>query len=202
MRIFRRTFSVDLILLLTLFSIRCKNESPTQTLPQGCQSQGVYAVAVLKSDLACLPTNAYTDVTQALGSPNAGETGSGKLELFGFVSLGINGSITLDMGSCIQDLSGPDLRVYQTVASEAVEVQVSDSVDGPFVSLGTKPCGDNGPSFSRFCEFDLAGSGFNNVRIVKVFDRESLFFTGSKCDNAGPSPGADIDAVEVLYPAP
>lgn len=121
------------------------------------------------------------------------------MQFHGFVSLGVNGSVVLFMGSCIQDLPGADLTVYQSVSREAVEVQVSQSVDGPFVSLGMKDCVDPPPLFSGFCEFDLAGSGLNNVRIVKVIDREVFSFPDAACDNAGPSPGADIDAVQVVH---
>jgi hypothetical protein len=86
------------------------------------------------------------------------------------------------------------------VANEAVEVQVAQSENGPYISLGMKNCGDAGPNFSNSCDFDLAGSGLNNIRFVKVFDREVFTFPGVACDNAGSSPGADLDAVEVLHP--
>lgn len=177
----------------------CGNDKNADVLPSGCSSIGAYAIRVLESNLSCLPTNGFTNAENALGAPDAGKSGDGHLQFHGFVSLGANGSVVLFMGACIQDLPGADLRVYQSVSREAVEVQVSQNVDGPFVSLGMKDCVDPPPSFSGFCEFDLAGSGLNNVRIVKVIDREAFTFPGAACDNTGPSPGADIDAVQVVH---
>jgi hypothetical protein len=189
-----------LLFICYLFLTSCGDEdSNSPVLPGGCTSTSPYAIQVLQTNLACLPTNGFTNAENALGPPDAGTTGPGHLEFHGFVSLGVNGSVTLFMGSCIQDQAGPDLRVYQSVSREAVEVQVSQSADGPFVSLGMKDCVDSAPFFSGFCEFDLAGSGMNNVRIVRVFDREVFTFPGAACDNTGPSPGADIDAVQVVH---
>jgi hypothetical protein len=172
--------------------VNCDEDAPTQSLPQACQAQGVHAIAVLDKQLTCIPTNAFQDDNELLGPPDFSQTGEGKLELDGILSLGVEGNVTLYMGSCIQDLAGADLRVYQAVSTEAVGVFVSQNENGPFVSLGESIC--NG-----FCDFDLAGSGLNNVRIVRIQDRERLQFTDATCDNAGPSPGADIDAVEVLH---
>lgn len=178
--------------LAFLFSYCDEDANPTQTLPTGCQAQGLYALAVLESEIACTPTNAFKDSAEVLGPPDGTSTGDGKLELDGFASLGIEGSVTVYMGSCVQDLAGADIRVYQTVASEAVEVLVSSDQDGPFISLGTSPC-------DHFCDFDLAGSALNNIRVVQVVDRARTQFLGAQCDNVGPSPGADLDAVEVLH---
>jgi len=192
-----------LVILATTMILSCNDDNPTTpSLPSGCQAQGVFAIGVVKTEFQCPATNAYVDPTQALGAPNAGNEGGGKLEFHGFTSLGVNGSMTLFMGSCIQDLPGDDLRVFQSVSTEGLEVQVSQNMDGPFVSLGTVECKDGPPVFTGSCGFDLAGSGLNNVRVVKIIDREALFFQGAQCDNAGPSPGADIDAVEVIHPAP
>ena len=176
-------------MVLTL--IKCDEESPTQSLPQACQAQGVHAIAVLDKQLTCVPTNAFQEEEEVLGPPDFSQ-GEGKLELDGIISLGLEGTITLYMGSCIQDLPGADIRVYQAVSTEAVGVFVSQDENGPFVSIGESVC--NGS-----CDFDLAGSGLTNVRIVMIQDRERLQFTDATCDNAGPSPGADIDAVEVLH---
>jgi hypothetical protein len=190
----------SLIASIVLFSIQCGNDIPkAPTLPSGCSQQGANAISVMSSSLTCTPTNAFTDVTQVIGPPDAGVTGPGKNEFKGMLSLGINGSVTLYLGSCIEDLPGPDLRIYQVVSQEAVEVQVSQNKEGPFTSLGMKDCGTPGPTFANSCDFDLAGSGLSNVRVIKVIDREVFTFPGVACDNAGSSPGADIDAVEVLH---
>jgi hypothetical protein len=181
------------MIALVLFSSSCdEDSSPTQTLPTGCQTQGIHAIAVLDSDLRCIPTNAFQDISETLGPPDGRSTGDGKVEFDGFTSLGTDGSITLYMGSCIQDLAGPDVRVYQTVAEEALETQVAQNQNGPFVSLGIQPC-------DRFCDFDLAGSGLSNIRVVRVVDQSRTQFFGAECDNVGPSPGADLDAIEVLH---
>jgi len=193
MRTLFRITRILIVISIGLLLARCDEDSnPAQNLPTGCQAQGVHAIAVLDSELTCTPTNAYHDTSQALGPPDGGSTGPGRLEFTGFVSLGVDGFVTLYMGSCIQDLAGADLRVFQSVSFEAVEVQVSANEDGPFVSLGAKDCDGS-------CDFDLAGSGLNNVRVVRVIDREKMSFGDARCDNAGPSPGADLDSVQVLH---
>jgi hypothetical protein len=193
---------VVMVLLFTLVLVRCGDDesNPNQDLPQACSARGVYAIGVLQTNYTCLPTNAFMNADDALDAPDAASTGTGRLQYTGFTSLGVDGSITLYMGSCIQDLPGDDLRVFQSVSREALEVQVSQSQEGPFISLGVKECIDPFPFFVGSCSFDLAGSGLNNVRVVKIIDREKLFFPGAACDNAGPHPGADIDAIEVLHP--
>jgi hypothetical protein len=191
MRIIFRTLRCLVILSMALLLAYCDEESPTQSLPQACEAQGVHAIAVLDKNLTCIPTNAFQDGEEVLGPPDF-SAGDGKLELDGILSLGLEGTITLYMGSCIQDLAGPDIRVYQAVSTEAVAVSVSQNEDGPFVNIGESIC--NGS-----CDFDLAGSGLSNIRVVRIQDRERIQFTDATCDNAGPSPGADIDAVEVLH---
>jgi hypothetical protein len=191
MRRFFRALRFLVLISIVLLLTNCDEESPTQALPQACQAQGVHAIAVLEKQLTCIPTNAFQDGEEVLGPPDFSQ-GEGKLELDGILSLGLEGTITLYMGSCIQDLPGADIRVYQSVSTEAVGVFVSQNENGPFVSIGESIC--NG-----FCDFDLAGSGLSNVRIVMIQDRERTQFTDATCDNAGPSPGADIDAVEVLH---
>jgi hypothetical protein len=189
------------LILIALLIVSCGDDNNEPSLPSGCSgSNGVYATEVVSTNLGCIPTNAFTNADELLGAPNASATGPGKTEYQGFVSLGVNGSVTAFMGSCIQDLPGADIRVYQSVSREAVEVQVSQSKDGPFVSLGFEDCNDPPPFFQGFCEFDLAGSGLNNVRFVRVIDRETITFPGAECDNTGMSPGADVDAIQVVHP--
>jgi hypothetical protein len=180
------------LVVLSLAIMQCNEDSTGPNLPSGCSAQGVFAIAALETALTCLPTNAYANPEEALGAPNH-SSGEGKLEIVGILSLGVAGHGTFYMGSCIQDAAGPDLRVHQVGASEAVEVQVSADQDGPFTSLGFLSCKD-------FCDFDLAGSGLDNVRVVRVIDSTRSFDAGAECDNTGPSPGADIDSIEVLHP--
>jgi hypothetical protein len=186
------------VLLLTACD---DDEMTTAPLPGGCSSAaGAYATEVVATNFTCVATNAFMDASRAIGSPDARATGSGKTQLEGVVSPGINGSITLFMGSCVQDLPGGDLRVYQVVSREAVEVQVSRNADGPYISLGVLPCNDPPPYFNGFCEFDLANSGLTEIRYVRIIDRETIVFPQAACDNTGVSPGADIDAVQNLHP--
>lgn len=186
---------IRVVLFLCMFTLSialtsCDDDSsPTMDLPTGCTSQGVYSIQILVSDIACLPTNAFADANEINGAPNFVITGPGKTQYQGFASLGIQGSVVAYMGSCIQDLPGADLRVFQPVFHEPLEVLVSASNTGPFVSLGEQAC-------NHQCDFDLAGSGLNNVRVVKIQDAEPNF----QCDEDGLSPGADIDAVQVLHP--
>lgn len=189
-------------MFITLFVAACGNDESTELmLPSGCSgSTGAYASEVLNTNIGCIPTNAFIDAEQLLGAPNASLTGTGKTQYQGFVSLGVNGNVTVFMGSCIEDLAGADVRVFQSVSREALEVQVAQSMDGPFVSLGFQDCDDPAPFFQGFCDFDLAGSGLNRIRVVRVIDRESITFPGAECDNVGMSPGADIDAIQVLHP--
>jgi hypothetical protein len=188
-----KTIVLFLSVLVVCFSIMNCNDDEVSTpaLPTGCASpQGVYAIQVIENGIRCLPTNAFTDANEVLGAPDFHITGPGRTQFEGFASLGILGNVEVFMGSCIQDQPGADLRVYQSVSEESVEVLVSQNAGGPFVSLGQQPCRDQ-------CDFDLAGSGLNNVRVVRVQDTVTDFL----CDQDGLSPGADIDAVQVLHPS-
>jgi len=129
-----------------------------------------------------------------LGPPDA--RGSSDSTYSGILSLGEDGYVTVDMGVCISDQEGPDLRVFQYVQFEGVGVDVSGSPNGPWVDLGTRPCGDGGTGDnSNHCDFDLAGTGLRTARYVRVSDAESF-----PCERAGTrSEGADIDAVQALH---
>ena len=136
---------------------------------------------------------ALLDPRSVLGPPDA--RGTSDATYSGILSLGQDGSVTVDMGVCIGDKDGPDLRVFQYIQSEGVGVEVSGSPEGPWVDLGVKPCGDGGTGDrSNHCDFDLAGSGLKTARYVRVSDGENF-----PCERAGTrSEGADIDAVQVL----
>ena len=137
---------------------------------------------------------ALLDPRSVLGPPDA--RGTSDATYSGILSLGQDGYVTVDMGVCITDLEGPDLRVFQYIGNEAVGVDVSGSPDGPWVDLGVKPCGDGGlPVSSNHCDFDLAGSGLKTARYVRVSDGENF-----PCEKAGTrSEGADIDAIQALH---
>jgi hypothetical protein len=170
--------------------------SPTPTAtPDPCASApSAYAKAV--SDWwipACsLAQDIYNDTTRALGPPDAG--GSGPNNFTGFVSLGFGGRVTVDLGGCIADQAGPDLRVFQAVSQEEVSVYVSLYPDGPFTLVeARKACGEPYAGIRRHCDFDIASGGVTRARYVRVEDGE-LF----PCPGGTVSEGADLDAVQAL----
>ncbi len=166
--------------------------SPT---PNACTGTALtYAQAV--SDWwvpACsLAQNVYNDPRAALGAPDA--AGDAVQGFTGFISLGFGGRVTVDMGGCLQDRPGPDLRVFQAVSSEPVTVYASSSPGGPFTLLETrKACGERIDRVRGYCDFDLATGGVTQARYVRVEDGE-LF----PCPGGTSSEGADLDAVQAL----
>jgi hypothetical protein len=142
-----------------------------------------------------LAQNIYNDPQEALGPPNA--AGSGPDHYTGFVSLGFGGYVTVDLGGCIDDQPGNDLRVFQSVSNEPVSVYVSASPDGPFTFLDRKSC-PNTPEgrinrIRGYCDFDLASGGVQKARYIKVEDGELY-----PCPGGTGSEGADLDAVQAL----
>ncbi len=136
----------------------------------------------------------FLDPSNVLGPPDA--RGNTEASYSGILSLGQDGYVTVDMGVCISDQDGPDLRVFQYIQFEGVGVDVAGSPDGPWVDLGVKPCGDGGTGDrSNHCDFDLAGTGLKTARYVRVSDAENF-----PCERATTrSEGADIDAVQALH---
>jgi hypothetical protein len=146
---------------------------------------------------ACnLANNIYNDPRDVLGPPDSG--GAGPNNFFGFLSLGNEGHVTVDMEACAQDLPGPDIRVYQHVAQEGVTLYAGGSPTGPFQLLAYRvPCGTRVPGTParRYCEFDLGAAEVQEARYFKVEDGELYPI----CPADTPSEGADIDAVEILH---
>jgi len=170
--------------------------SPTPSpTPNACATApSAFATAVTDWWIpACsLAQNIYDDPQTAIGPADAG--GSGPLNYTGFVSLGFGGHVTVDMGGCINDGPGPDLRVYQAVSSEPVSVYVSLSPQGPFTLIEPrKECGQRINGIKGYCDFDLASGGVTQARYVRVEDGE-LF----PCPGGTVSEGADLDAVQAL----
>jgi hypothetical protein len=168
--------------------------SPTGSPDPCATAPSRYGKAIADSWIpACsLAQDIYNDPSQALGAPNA--AGSGPDQFTGFVSLGFGGHVTLDLGGCISDVPGPDLRVYQTVSGEEVSVYVSLHPDGPFTLVeALKACGEPYRGIQHSCEFDVASGGVTRARYVRVEDGE-LF----PCPGGTVSEGADLDAVEAL----
>jgi len=143
-----------------------------------------------------LDQNIYNDPLAALGPPDGG--GVGPDMFFGFISLGFEGHVTVDMEACATDLPGPDVRVYQMVAMEQVTLYAGGSPTGPFQQIGYRvPCGTRVPGGGgqrRYCDFDLGAAEVGEARYFKVQDGE-LF----PCPGGTVTEGADIDAVEILH---
>jgi hypothetical protein len=142
---------------------------------------------------ACsLAQNIYNDPTMALGAPDA--AGSGPDQYSGFISLGFGGYVVVDMGGCIIDQAGNDIRVFQAVSSEPVSVYVSTSPAGPFTLVEPRvPCGERFTQIQHYCDFDLAAAGVTQARYVKVEDGELY-----PCPGGTVTEGADLDAVQAL----
>jgi hypothetical protein len=139
--------------------------------------------------------NSYNDPLEALGAPNAGSGTSG---LTGIISLGFGGQVTVDLGGCVSDRAGNDLRIYQAVSNEPISVYVSTSAGGPFTRLAPmfQDCGTRVPGsdpLRRYCEYDLSSAGVSQARYVRVEDAEIF-----PCPCGTDSEGADLDAVQAL----
>lgn len=170
---------------------------PTPT-PSYCTSPpATYGQAVTDWWLpSCsLAQNIYNDPKETLGPPNA--AGYGPDHYSGFMSLGFAGYVTVDLGGCITDRPGNDIRVFQVVSREPVSVYVSESPDGSFTFLDRKSCPvDPNDRISRlvgYCDFDLASGGVSRARFVKIEDGELY-----PCPGDTVTEGADIDAVQAL----
>ena len=131
-----------------------------------------------------------------MGAPDAG--GSGPRNFHGFVSLGFGGHVTLDLGGCIADRAGNDIRVYQAVSGEPLSVYVSTVGDRPLHAApallpGVRNARCPATAPKGYCEFDLASSSVTQARYVRVEDAELY-----PCPCGTPSEGADLDAVQAL----
>ncbi|HSD28475.1 MAG TPA: hypothetical protein VLL75_14330 [Vicinamibacteria bacterium] len=169
--------------------------SPSPTATDPCATApSRYGAGIAGSWIpACsLAQDIYNDASKAVGPPDA--AGSGPAAFTGFVSLGFGGHVTVDLGGCISDAPGPDIRVYQAVSSEPVSVYVSTLREGPFTLVeALKDCGEPYAGIQRHCDVDLASGGVTRARYVRVEDGE-LF----PCPGGTVSEGADLDAVEAL----
>jgi hypothetical protein len=139
-----------------------------------------------------LEANLFNDPQTAIGAPDA--AGIGPEGYTGFISLGFGGHVTLDMGGCLADRPGADLRVYQAVSAEPVSVYVSPAPDGPYTLLeGRKRCGTRIDNVQGYCDFDFADGAVTQARYVRVEDGELW-----PCPGGTRSEGADLDAVQAL----
>ena len=131
---------------------------------------GTYAYRVVVTHI---PGNNFSDegyTPAALGAPDNIR-----------YSLGRGGYIVLDMGENIVDYPGNDFRIFENDATpEGYTVKISQDWNGPWTSLGMR-WGTQ--------DFDLAGSGLNQFRYVRIED------DGDGLQSA-PDAGFDLDAIE------
>jgi len=142
-----------------------------------------------------LDRNAYDDVNQALGAPDAANLGGPDLYR-GLVCLGLGGYVVIELGETAVDGPGDDIRVFQSTSNEPVTLYVSNSAAGPFTLVGMRhACGIRTPGvFSNHCDWDLRSAGVASARFVKIEDGEIY-----PCLAGGTlSEGADIDSVQTL----
>jgi len=99
-------------------------------------------------------------------------------------SLGVSGSIILDMADEITDLpDASDLQVFEGGSTtDGYTVYVSTNWNGPWTNIGTG---------MGTAEFDFADGSVESARYVKIVDDGN----GSPSEN---NPGVDIDAVQNL----
>jgi hypothetical protein len=129
-----------------------------------------------------------TNTAQALGPPNASGFASQDNPGDGYISIDFSGALGLEMGVVVVDGPGPDIRVWQYVSDELLEVYAAQTEAGPWHSLGSDRCG---PS----CDFDLAPSGLPYAKFFRIVDRSSYRNT----NYCGQTSGADIDSVQALH---
>lgn len=105
-------------------------------------SEDEYAEQVVYCDVQCATAVLYNDCTEALGAPDYwSEVNPQSLDGFdyyGFVSLGVRGTLIVDMGpmSAITDGYGADFKVWQAVSREQFHVYIAEQASGPWFDLG------------------------------------------------------------------
>lgn len=125
----------------------------------------------------------FTNPEEALGRPNA--SGLTNSAYRGFVSIDFGGELIVEMGRTVLNGGGNDVRVYEYVSTEYIEVFAGMSETGPWYSLGSKWCGE-------WCDFDLGAGGLSYAKYIKVKDLWRI------TDSCHPTAGADIDAITIL----
>lgn len=194
--------------------------TPTGTLALDGPPFAVRVVSFEPGEGAGFGQDQLPDVV--LGPPGGGSQFQGSLDV---LSLGVGGTIVLELGQRAVDGEGVDLMVFENafqVGSEPEQVwaepgEVSVSEDGD--SWATFPCDASGapwegcagktptlaspdsgadptdPSESGGDGFDLADVGLSTARFVRIVDRAT--------SGGAPSAGFDLDAVAVAsQPSP
>ncbi len=188
-RIYKYIIYDCIIGVLVLFLIGCEKDGSS---PTGPSTRDPYAKAVVSADIKCLREDLEANLNDVLGPPDFtidySKPKSSPDRYTGFLSLGIGGSVVVDMGIGTEIVDGPgdDLRIWQAVANETVIVYVSIDLKGLWYYLGKK-------SAPGYADFDLVSAGLKYARYVKIVDNDPP--GSAACYETA---GADIDAVEVL----
>lgn len=139
------------------------------------QPSVLHVVGVKNPNLPCANCNA----ANVLGAPDSVTC-----------SLGVGGSIDLQLGVPILDGPGPDLAIWEGVCfSSGGAPRETADVFVSFNGVDWKPVGAIGPDTASQL-IDIAGKGLSGARYVRIFD------TGRTVDSA--APGFDLDAITVI----
>jgi hypothetical protein len=130
-----------------------------------------------------------TNTAQVLGKPHAGGFVSQAVPGDGYMSIDSGGVIGVEMGVVVVDEPGPDIRVWQYISGEGVELYAAQTEAGPWRSLGWQPC------YDPYCDFDLAPSGLAYAKFFRLVDREA-YQNWVACYQTS---GAEIHSVQALH---
>lgn len=102
-----------------------------------------------------------TDPEEALGPPVVGGFITQDEPGYGFISMGHNSELIVEMGRVVVDGPGEDIGVYEYVSTEPLELFAGQSEIGPWYSMGVIWCHVR-------CDFDLAVAGLNYAKYFKI----------------------------------
>ena len=150
---------------------------------------------------SCPPATSCRTSTTTRGTCSARRmaAASGPNNFFGFLSLGDEGHVTVDMEACAVDLAGPDVRVYQFVAQGAGHPLRRGQPDGPLPASRAIACPAARGSPAAPASAATATSTSARRRSRRPATSRSRTGSSSLCPGGTPSEGADIDAVEILH---
>jgi hypothetical protein len=150
------------------------------TVDVALEPGGDYFAALVEQANIADPQNSHDNVTLTMAALGANNNQG--------ASLGRGGYMIVDMGASalLVDLPGDDVTVHESnedFTNEGFDLYGGPSYLGPWTLIGT----GNGTT-----SFDLAGTGLDDVRFVRIDDDGD----GSA---SGPYPGFELDAIESLH---
>ncbi|MDH4185088.1 MAG: hypothetical protein OEV92_12750 [Nitrospinota bacterium] len=125
----------------------------------------------------CANVLKFIDMKTSLGPPDA------TIPYANFLSLDYGGEVIVEMGATVIDQPGFDMRVFEFVSTETLELFAGPTEAGPWFSLGVGFCGN-------YCDFDLEWAGIKYAKFFRVKDVGTL---AMYCHETS---GSDIDSVE------